>query len=471
MRFLSLLLATAALTAAPAHAETLADAIASAYSNNPQLTSARAQVRQVDETYVQATALKRPNLNVQGSFSQDLFADFSDAGRFWQARATLLQPVYQGGRIRAEIDAARARVESARANLAAVEQSVIVETVTAYADVLRTTEVVRLNENQVRVLRQELQASRDRFEVGDLTLTDVAQSEARLAAADANLLQAMAQKVVAEQAFERIVGHQPTALSPLPPLPALPATGDEARDVATRINPDLIAARFSERAADRDASAAKRQRGPNLGVQFQGQYTRIEGGPIFLGFSGFNPSIAAQVTVPLFSGGRIASQVRQAQAVQSQQLELITLTERQVVAAATGTHAQLRAATAIIDSSKAQVSANALAAEGVRQENLVGSRDILDVLNAEQELLNSRVTLVTAEREQYVLAYQLLAAMGRADEVLATAPVERYDPKVNFDRVRARHWAEFGYDRDPEETREKNVAPLTGSVTGPKVEP
>lgn len=467
MRMFPLLLATASVLAAPAGAATLADAIASAYSNNPQLTAARAQVRQIDETYVQATALKRPNLNFQGAFSQDLFANFTDAGRFWQARATLLQPVWQNGRIRAQVDAARARVEAARANLAALEQDVIVQTVAAYADVLRTSELVRLNQNQVRVLRQELQASQDRFEVGDLTRTDVAQSEARLASADANMLQTMAQKVVAEQNFQRIVGRPPVALEPLPPLPALPATAEEAREVATRINPDLVAARFSERAADREVSATKRQRGPNVGVQFQGQYTLIEGGPIFLGFSGFNPSIGAQVTMPLFSGGRIASQVRQAQARQSEQLELITLTERQVTATAVGTHAQLRAATAIIGSTKVQVSANALAAEGVRQENLVGSRDILDVLNAEQELLNSRVTLVTAEREQYVLAYQLLASMGRADEVLAMAPVERYDPKVNFDRIRGKSWSEFGYDRPPAETRAQDVAPLAG----PRMDP
>lgn len=467
MRMSPYLLATASLLAAPVSAETLADAIAAAYSNNPQLAAARAQVRQVDETYVQATAQTRPGFNVQGTFSQDLLPDFSDAGRFWQARAVLSQAVWQGGRVRAEIDAARARIEAARANLAAVEQDVIVQTVTAYADVLRISEVVRLEENQVRVLEQELRASSDRFEVGDLTRTDVAQSEARLASARANLMRARGQRTVAEQTYQAVVGRPPIQLTPLPPLPALPSSAEEARDVATKINPDLVAVRFSEQAAERDASAIMRQRGPNVGVQFSGQYTRVEGGPAFFGFSGFNPGVGASVTVPLFSGGRIASQVRQAKARQSEQLELITLTERQVASNTVGTYAQLQAAESIITSSQSQVSANALAAEGVRQENLVGSRDILDVLNAEQELLNSRLLLVTAERDKYVLAFQLLAAMGMADQALEGAPVLRYDPKVNFDRVRGKAWSEFGYDRAPSETREQNVAPLVG----PRLEP
>lgn len=465
MRMLMLLFTTSALVA-PAHAETLSDAVAAAYSNNPQIAAARAQVRQIDENFVQAAALTRPNLNVQGSFSQDLFENFTDAGRFWQARATLLQPVWQGGRIRAEKAAALARVEAARANLAAIEQQIIAQTVGAYADVLRTAEIVKLNENNVRVLEQQLRASRDRFEVGDVTLTDVAQSEARLAAAKANLDGAAGQAVVAVETYRQLTGLAPRALAPLPPLPAMPVSADEATERATSINPDLVAARLNEVAAGREANAIKRQRGPNLGVQFNAQYTRLEGGPVFLGFSGFNPSIGAQLTVPLFTGGRIASQARQAQARQSEQLELITLTERQVRAAATGNYAQFGAASAVIRSARVQVSANALAAEGVRQENQVGSRDILDVLNAEQELLNSRVQLVQAERDQYVLAYQLLTAMGQADVALAGAPVERYDPAANLARVRAKSWGEFAFDPDPAGDRDRNRAPLVGPTAG-----
>jgi outer membrane protein len=456
------LLLAGTLLASPALAETLPEAIAAAYSNNPQLAAARAQVRQVDETVPLASVPTRPSVNVQGTFSQDLLENFGDAGRTWQGRLVLTQAIYQGGRVRADIDAARARVEAARANLAAVEQDVIVQTITAYADVLRLREIVRLNENQVKVLEQELRASRDRFEVGDVTRTDVAQSEARLALARANLTNAQGQEVVGRQTYERVVGRPPVALAPLPPLPQLPASPEEARQVATATNPDLIAARFNERAAERNVSSTVRQRGPNIGMQAAAQYTRIEGGPAFFGFSGFNPSIGVQLAVPIFTGGRIAAQVRQAKAVQSQQLELITLAERQVSAAAVGNYAQLNAAEAVIQSAKVQVSANELAAEGVRQENQVGSRDILDVLNAQQELLNSRVTLVTAERDRYVIAYQLLAAMGLADVALEGAPVTRYDAKANAERLKGKGFSEFGYGPDPEKDRARNTAPLIG---------
>ncbi len=462
------MLLAATAFAAPALADTLPQAVASAYSNNPQLAAARAQVRQVDEGIVTASSPTRPTVNASGVFSQDLLDNFGDAGRTWQARLTLNQAIYRGGRVRAEVGAAEARVEAARANLAAVEQDVIVQTVAAYADVLRTDEIVRLNENQVRVLEQELRASRDRFEVGDVTRTDVAQSDARLALARSTLENARGLEVVAQQNYEQVVGRPPVALAPLPPLPPLPASAIEARDIATASNPDLIAARFNERAAGQDVSATRRQRGPDIGVQAGAQYTRIEGGPAFFGFSGFNPTIGVQLSVPLFTGGRIASQVRQAQARQSERLELITLTERQVSASAVGNFAQVNAAEAVIQSAKVQVSANALAAEGVRQENQVGSRDILDVLNAQQELLNSRVTLVTAEREKYVRAYQLFAAMGQADVALQGAPVERYDPKLNTARVKGKGWSEFGFDPAPATDRNRNVAPLTGPVVGPQ---
>ncbi len=462
---LSVLMTAPVLYERPAEAETLSTAIVSAYSNNPQLAAARAQVRQVDETVVLATSGTRPSINAQGNFSQDLLDNFGDAGRTWQGRVTLSQAIYQGGRIRAEIGAAEARVEAARANLASTEQDVIVQTVSAYAEVLRTAEIVRLNENQVRVLETELRASRDRFEVGDVTRTDVAQSEARLASANANLMNARGLAVVSAQDFARVVGRAPSGLAPLPPLPKMPATPEEALQVATATNPDLIAVRFNERAAGRDVSVVKRERGPNVGLQAGAQYTRIEGGPAFFGFSGFNPTIGVQLNMPLFTGGRIASQVRQAQARQSEQLEILSLTERQVSAEAVGNFAQLGAAEAVIQSAKVQISANALAAEGVRQENQVGSRDILDVLNAQQELLNSQVTLVTAERDRYVLAYRLLAVMGRADVALDGTGVPRYDPAANAARVNGKGWSEFGYDPDPRTDRARNLAP---EVMGPQ---
>jgi outer membrane protein len=457
MRHLLLASVLIAVPLASAAAETLPEAIASAYASNPQIAAARAQVRQVDETVPLARADTRPNADLSGSFDQTLDNRFGDLGQTFTGGVTVRQPIWEGGRVRANISAAEARIEAARARLRATEYNVVTDTVTAYADVLRTDALVELNQGQVNVLEQQLRASRDRFEVGDLTRTDVAQSEARLAFARANLMTARGQAVVAKQAFKRLVGRDPVQLAPLPPLPPVPATDAQARDQAFGTNPTLIASRLDERAAAEDVRAAKAGRLPSIGLQAAANYTHYTGD--LSGLSGFNPSLGLTAGMPLFTGGRIAAQVRQAQARQSEALEQITQTERLVSESATDNWALLRAAEAVIESSKVQVDANALAAEGVRQENQVGSRDILDVLNAEQELLNARVDLVQAERDRYVAAYQLFETIGEIETVLAGAPVSRYDPAVNAARVNGKGWSEFGYDPDPRTDRSRNLAP------------
>ncbi|MFN3370312.1 MAG: TolC family outer membrane protein [Sphingomonadaceae bacterium] len=452
-----------ALLASPAAADTLPEAIAAAYATNPQIAAARAALRQVDEGVPLARSATLPSASLDGSFSQSLSDQFGDLGRIWRGGVTLRQSIFQGGQVRANISAAEARILAQRARLRATEYRVLVDTVTAYADVLRTEAVVRLNENQVKVLGEQLRASRDRFEVGDLTRTDVAQSEARLAAAQAQLMAARAQQVVARQAYQRLVGRPPSRLAPLPALPPVPATENEAREIALEQNPTLVAARLDEKAAFDDVRAAKAQRGPSVGLQASGAYTRFEGQPAGLGpgasQSGFDPQIGVSASLPLFTGGAIAAQVRQAQARQSQALELIALNERLAAEGAVDSFVQLRTAESVIESAKVQVSANELAAEGVRQENLVGSRDILDVLNAEQELLNARVSLVQAERDRYVAAFRLLEAIGDIEPVLAGAPVGRYDAAANAARVRGKGLQEFGYDRDPRTDRTQNQAP------------
>jgi outer membrane protein len=454
------LLMSAALSAAPVSAETLQDAIAAAYSANPQVAAARAQLRQLDEGVPIAWSNKLPSIGARLLFAQDLSPSFGNLGQTWQAGVSINQAIWEGGRLRTNVAIATARVEAARARLIAIEYRVIVQTVTAYADVLRTAESVRLNENQVKVLQQQLRASRDRFEVGDLTRTDVAQSEARLAAAEANLMVARSQEVQAEQAYERLVGRPPKDLAPLPAPPPQPANMTEARDMALATNPDLTAARLDEKVAEGDVRLAKQQRAPAVGVEAQGAYTRATGP--FFGISGFVPRLAVTATMPLYTGGLIAAQVRQAKARESETLELIDQTERVVAETASNSWIQLKTSEAVIQSAKTAVGANALASEGVRRENEVGSRDILDVLNAEQELLNARVTLVQAERDRYVAIYQLLETIGRLEPVLADVGVGRYDPNVNFREVKGDSWREFAYGPDPHEGRAQNRAPLVG---------
>lgn len=451
----------AILAARPVSAETLAEAVASAYATNPQVAAARAQLRQIDEQVPLAKVGERPSFNISGSATQYLDGSLSNNGRLWTGSVGFSQPIYQGGRVRAGVSAAEARIAASRARLIAVEQQVIVDTIAAYADVLRTEAVVDLNRNQVRVLERELNASRNRFEVGDVTRTDVAQSEARLASARANLISAQAQAVVAQQAYRRLVGRMPTDLAPLPPLPDLPPNLSDALHVAQARNPSLMAARFDEQASAEDVLIAKRQRLPTVGLGVNATYSKRDAGLISL--DGFNPNIGVSASMPLTSGGQIAARVRQAQARQSELLEAISLADRQMTEQASNSMVLLESAEAVIQSARTQVSANELASEGVRQENLVGSRDILDVLNAEQELLNSRVQLVQAERDRYVAAFRLLQSIGSADIALEHAPVERYDSQANSRRV-AGKWSEFGYDGNPRLERQRNYATQTDAV-------
>ncbi len=448
--------------AAPVHALTLEEAVASAYAGNPVLAAQRALVRQVDEGVPIALSQARPTLSPQLNVRQDLRDGFNDDGRLVSAGAVLGQPIFLGGRVRAGVEGGEQRIESARARLTAAENAIIVATVAAYADVLRARSIVRLNENQVRVLGEQLRASRDRFEVGDLTRTDVAQSEARLEAARANLIAARTREVQAEQAFQRLTGLAPADLQPLPPLPPLPPSAASAREQALAANPDLKAARFDENAARADVKSIAGERWGSVRLQIAGQYQDFSGGGGtvgFGGFSGFNASIGVSATMPLLTGGLIAARTRQAQARQSQLLETISQTERLLDEEVAQRFAQLRNAEATIASAQAAVAANRLAVEGVRQENLVGSRNIIDVLNAEQELLNAEIARENAERDRYVAAYALLEVTGDLSALMARLPVSRYDPGENARRVR-RSWGEFRVDPDPRESRERNRARL-----------
>jgi outer membrane protein len=320
--------------------------------------------------------------------------------------------------------------------------------VTAYLDTQRDATVVDLNRNQVRVLQEQLRASRDRFEVGDLTRTDVAQSEARLSLAQSNLRLSEAQLVASQENYRRVVGHGPGVLAPPPPLPALPGTVDQAVDLAVADNPTLGAARINERAATYDVNTVRANRLPTVvastGVRYQDTFANAGGGfvvgpggipvPVTGSSSSVDKShnVGIVANVPLYQGGLVSGQIRQAQARRSQAMEQIVVAERNVVASARNAYEGVISSNAVIDAAKVAVDANALALEGTRQENLVGSRNILDVLNAEQELLNSRVTLVRAQRDAYVAGFTLLSAIGRADSESLNLTVQRYDPEVNY---------------------------------------
>ncbi|WP_083672070.1 TolC family outer membrane protein [Sphingomonas montana] len=451
-----------ALPTAPTFGATLREALVRTYTGNPTLTGARAGQRAVDENVPIALSQGRPTVAGTGSYSE--FVQRGIGGAFSPARSAnaglnVSVPLYQGGGVRSSIRAADARVDSGRAQLRSTEANIFVQAVGSYMDVIRDLAIVELNRGNVRVLETNVQASSDRFEVGDLTRTDVAQSQARLSIAQSQLQSAMAQLDSSRENYLRIIGAVPDALEPPPPLPLFPANADAAADVAIENNPDLIAARAAARAANFDIRTAQASRLPTLSGFAQGNYTNFLGsrpGSVVVNPGGGTgdptqpgtivesaqqsqktATIGLSANLPLYQGGLPAARVRQAQARSSQAIEQIALVERSVVADSRATYSLYSAALGVIASSERAVSASELALEGVRAENSVGTRNVLDVLNAEQELLNVRVQLVTARRDAYVAGFALLAALGRAearDLGLDGGPL--YDPTVNYRRVR-----------------------------------
>lgn len=453
------LIAICCLTLSPfiVHAETLRQALERAYRTNPALTGARAGLRATDENVPIAKAAGRPALSATAEYQEFVVRSansFVSPLRAANASATLSLPVYQGGAVRNGVRAADARVTAGRENLRATEADVFTAVVAAYMDVLRDDAIVDLNKGNVTVLETNLQATRDRFEIGDLTRTDIAQSEARLATALGQLESAVAQLDASVQNYIRFVGVPPESLQPPPPLPDLPSSGEEAVTIAVSHNPQLRAVKAQSEAAHLDVRVAAASRLPQVSLVASSGYNN------YLGTLGGNlpgrvfsqtqrtATLGISATIPLYQGGAPAARIRQAQALESQSLEQIVQIERGVVAEARAAFSRYRATRTVIRSAEAAVSSNELALEGVRAENSVGNRTVLEVLNAEQELLNSRVQLVAANRDAYVAGFALRAAMGRAEaKELGLFGGSLFDPTLDYSKVPT-HSSNYG-DSDP----------------------
>jgi outer membrane protein len=441
--------------AGAARADDLRDALAAAYENNPTLLAARASQRAVDAAVPVARASGLPSLSGTGTYTEFVKNSANaptSPRRSLDAQLSLSVPVYSGGAVRNSINAAETRVVAGQADLRATESGVFSQVVGAYLDVISNAAIVGLNRNNVEVLEVNLKATQDRFEIGDLTRTDVAQSQARLAQARADLRSAEATLAGSRESYIRLVGKPAVDLAPPPPLPGLPATPEDAVATALDSNPDLAAAHERAKAAGFDTRVASAARLPRLSV-FSGadylDYFDTLGGSISNLFAQRQTTAQAGVraTIPLFQGGLPAAQERQAQAREGAALETEIGTEREVIAAVRTFYQQWTAANEIIQSSQAAVDAASLGLEGVRAENSVGNRTILDILNAEQELLSAQVTLVRARRNAYVAGFSLLAAMGKAQaRDLGIDGGALYDPQANYRRVRGNI---FDWAHDP----------------------
>lgn len=423
-----------------AEAQTLEETLVSAYQTNPSLAAQRARLSQTEEGYIQARAGRLPTVSASADVSeQEAWGGaFNVRNGDLGYGVSLNQSIYRGGRIDGAIDAALARVEAGREALRSAEQAVLLGAIAAHAEVVRDHQIVAIRSNNVDVLAEQLRAARDRFEVGEITRTDVAQAEARLSGARAQLSAAQAGLAASRAAYARVTGVDPTNPEAVEPSADLPAEFAGAAEVALSTNPDLRAAQFQEIAAQQGVRIARGAMRPDVSVSASANEGRASD---FTGQARGIATVRAQVSVPIFTGGLNQSRVREARAAADEaRLSQLTV-RRQVIEGVTNAWNNYLAAQAVIESSREAVRANEIAFEGVEQEAFVGLRTTLDVLNAEQELLNSRLELVRAERDLTVAAYALLQAMGILDaqrlglpvEVDQRTPVEERGLAPNFD--------------------------------------
>ncbi|MEQ5788116.1 TolC family outer membrane protein [Erythrobacter sp. NFXS35] len=468
------------LIAAPLAADNLREALARAYVSNPALEAARANQRAIDEGVPIERAPGVPSLNTTAryiEFVQQSQNAFTAPERNLGVDTQFLVPVYSGGAVRNGIAAAKERVEAGRADLRNTESALFSQVVAAYMDVLRTEALAALAANNVSVLQTNLEATGDRFQIGDLTITDVAQSRSRLALAEGDLQQAEANLIAARETYIRLVGSAPGELVAPPPLPGLPDTVGDAIVSALDNNPNLEAAIQRAEAAGYDTKVAGAGRLPRLSAFANATYSNFFG---TLGGFGQNlvqaevtGNAGLQLTIPIFQGGLPAARQRQAGARESAALEDVIAAERQVIAETRSTYSNWQAANAVIRSAQVAVEAAELSLEGVRAEASIGNRQILDVLNAEQELVNARAQLVTARRNAYVAGFNLLALMGKAEarDLNLDTGGPLYDPTVNADRVSSKMW---DWDRDPaaeaKSTSTVDIPPADATI-GPQLLP
>jgi outer membrane protein len=449
----------------PAGAQTLQEALAQTYVNNPTLATARAQLRVVDENVPQALAGWRPTVTLSGSAgygegtlrsrsttsSGQRIGVTTDQDRtIGTVAATVTQPLYRGGRTAASTRRAENQVLAQRARLLATEQQVFQDTVSAYVNVIRFQEEVRLNLNNAQVLQRQLDATNERFRVGEITRTDVAQAESRLAGARASRADSEGQLQNSRATFQRVIGIAPTRLTAPQPLQPAARSGQDAAQVAALNNPAVVAALFDE-AASRDfidvqLSALLPQ------ASLQAQAFRNDNQQI-IGQRSIGESVTATVTVPLYQGGAEYSAVRQARQDATRLRQVVDDQRRVASAQAIQAWETLVSARATVDSVRAQIRAAEIALDGVQREAVVGSRTTLDVLNAEQELLNARVSLVRALANVVTASHSLAQAVGRLTARDLALPVALYDQEAYYRAVRDR-WAGLGDYSVPQPVRD-----------------
>ena len=427
----------------------LAEALANAYETNPRLDAARAGLRSVDEGVAQANAGWRPTINASTTYGvehgtvQGIAKAFNS--RPLTSEVSVTEPIFRGGRTYAEVSRAIAQVQAGRAELLKEEQSVLLDTVTAYMNVVRDTNSLKLNEDNLRSLQAELDAVRTQHAAGAVTRTDVDQSQARLARAQANVAAAEQQLAASRAAFEAVIGRPAETLEDMPALPSLPGTKDMALTLAMKQNPDVLQARANVSASEYAVDDAIGALLPQISVSGQYQYVQDAAGTNIYGTKLPQQilSVIGQITVPIYQGGAEEANVRRAKELRDQSQHSAFVAERSVRQDVEGAWQAVRSAQEAVAANQAQAKADESAVQGVTQEQQGGERSVLDILNAQQELLSAQIAVESSRRDTVVAAYQLLSATGQLTAKSLGLTVKFYDPLEHYEDDAAA-WVGFG---------------------------
>jgi outer membrane protein len=427
-----------------AQAETLAEAMAMAYESNPTLARQRSTLRAVDESYIQTFSGLRPNLAFTATLTHSEARQSGSSSTLvntGNGTLNLNQPIYTGGKVSSQLSATEADILSSRENLRASESDTLAAVIQAYVDVRRDQERLRISQENVRVLERQLEESKARFKVGEITRTDVAQSESRLAVARAGLATSDAQLGISRANYLAAVGQSPGDLAPEPSLAGLlPATIEDAFVKTNENNPQLVSFVYAEQAARARVAAAKAGLRPTVTLRgtygFNGRGGIANQPPPQLSVYERDITASAVVSVPVFTGGLIESQIRQTTEQANIARSSVEVQRRSSLQRVAQAWNSLQGARANLTASEEQVRASTVAFEGVRQEAQVGLRTTLDVLNAEQELRQAELARINARREEYVAATSVISSIGMLEARNLLPGETLYDPVAAFEDVK-----------------------------------
>nr|WP_244644198.1 TolC family outer membrane protein [Azorhizobium oxalatiphilum] len=421
-------------------AQTLDAALAQAYVNNPSLNAQRAGTRANDETVPQALSGYRPNVSVGASvgseYSRARTGGVSSDGSLVPraVNLTVSQTIFNGFLTASTTQRAESTVKGSRETLRNTEQVVLLNAATAYMNVLQAVALLDLQRQNLAALQQELRATRDRFNVGEVTRTDVAQAEAQVADANYQVAQAVANLSATRAVYRQVIGVEPGSLTPPRSIEyMLPASVERAVSLGLSQHPAVQASKFAVDAAMFQVKMSEAGLSPVVSVQGQLSQSYDQSNAVD---SASAAQVSLNLTVPIYQGGAEYSAIRQAKELLSQARIEVDVNRDTVRANAVQYWGALEAAKAQIQSAQASVAANTLALEGVREEWRVGQRTTTDVLNAQTDLTNAKSALVTAQRDRVVAAYSLISTVGKLDALSLNLKVPVYDPRVHYHQVR-----------------------------------